>query len=291
MREQIWACERNHLLQYFEILNSGHLDEKQVSLFGMQDEAEHKTSILSIEGDTASITIQGILTKADLSPIDRFFGIIGTSFRQILEAIAEVKTNQMIRNVRLLMNTPGGEAMGTDEVSQAVAALVKAGIPVVAENHGITLSGGYWIASQASEIVSISPANMTGSIGVVIAGFDQTERLNKMGVKRVVILSKNAPKKGGMINEAGRAGLQEQVDAIERVFMQRISEGRGIPVEQIAQNFGRGGLMIAQDPDHKKPDALTVGMIDKVISTVTPQSNGQAEFNAENDDDGCGGGT
>jgi ClpP class serine protease len=288
MREQIWAAEKNELLRYLEAINSDYLNDKQISFFDDDDSVADNPGILSIDGKTASIAINGILTKDELPFIARLFGIKGTSFNTILKALSEVNANPLIDTVRLLMNTPGGEAIGTDEVNQAVTALAK-GKHVIAENHGMIASGGYWIASAASEIVSLSPANMTGSIGVIITGFDLTERMNKMGVKKIVILSKNAPKKGGMHNAAGRAGLQEQVDAIERVFLQRISEGRGISVDVVAKTFGQGSILIAQDPDEKKHDALSVGMIDSVISGVTSSGNGGSPVVA--DDGGCGGGT
>lgn len=291
MKNTIWAVDKDYIVNYLETIHNGSLDDKQASLFGFDDSQEDPNpSILSIEGNSALIKIEGILTKAPLPPIARFFGFTGTTFDQILEAVADAKQNPGIENVRLLMNTPGGEAVGTDEASQAVANLAKEK-HVSAENHGLLASGGYWIASQASEIVSISPANMQGSIGVIVTGWDFSKAQEKSGIKRVIILSKNAPQKGGTQTPAGRAGIQDTVDALERVFIQRIAEGRGISPKEIARDFGQGGLLVAQDPDEGKHDALSVGMIDSIsialVNSVTSQSNASVADN----DGGCGGGT
>lgn len=279
MKNTIWAADKDYIVNYLETISNGSFDDKQATFFGLdEDQADPNPSILSIEGNSALIKIEGILTKAPLPAIARFFGFTGTTFDQILEAVAEAKQNPGIENVRLLMNTPGGEAAGTDEASQAVADLAKEK-HVIAENHALIASGGYWIASQASEIVSLSPANMQGSIGVIVTGWDFSGAQAKQGIKRVIILSRNAPQKGGTQTPAGRAGIQDTVDALERVFIQRIAEGRGLSPEQIAKDFGQGGLLVAQDPDEKKHDALSVGMIDSISSalgtenSVTPQSN------------------
>jgi len=282
----IWAADKSFIINYLETLANASFNDKQTSLFGLEEsEEDPNPSILSIEGNTALIKIQGILTKDPLPAIARFFGFTGTTFDQILEAAAQVLQDGRIENVRLIMNTPGGEAAGTDEASQAIAELAKKK-HVVAENHALIASGGYWIASQAGQIVSISPANMTGSIGVIVTGWDFSKAHEKMGVKRVIILSKNAPQKGGTQTPAGRAGIQDTVDALERVFIQRISEGRGIPAEQIEKTFGRGGVLVAQDPDEDQHDALSVGMIDSVVvalgKTVTPEGNASSNIINDN---------
>ena len=281
MENTIWAADKEYIVNYLETIANSCIDNKQATLFGFNEaEEDPNPSILSIEGNTALIKIEGILTKAPLPAIARLFGFTGTTFDQIINAATEAAENPAIEKVRLLMNTPGGEAAGTDEASQVIAELAKKK-HVIAENHALIASGGYWIASQASEIVSISPANMTGSIGVIVTGWDFSKALEKQGIKRVIILSKNAPQKGGTQTPAGRAGIQDTVDALERVFIQRISEGRGISPEQIAKDFGQGGILVAQDPDEKKHDALSVGMIDSVVvalgKSVTPQSNASAE--------------
>ena len=69
----------------------------------------------------------------------------------------------------------------------------------------------------------------------------------------------------------GRAELQRRVDAIENVFFARVAEGRDVSVEDVKERFGRGGLLIANDPKGK--DATSVGMIDGVIKSFKPGLN------------------
>ena len=87
-----------------------------------------------------------------------------------------------------------------------------------------------------------------------------------MDVKEIVITSSNAPNKNpDPESKVGVKVIQDRVDALERIFYQRISEGRGVSTEDIKENFGRGGLLVSFDPDPNKPDAVSVKMIDSVI--------------------------
>jgi hypothetical protein len=165
----------------------------------------------------------------------------------------------------LAINSPGGEILGLDDVWQAVREGGKKK-SVVAENRGLMASAAYWTASAASRIVATSPAALTGSIGVQMVTYDYSEADKEYGVRRVRITSKNAPKKNpDATTDDGRAVYQEQLDAIERVFISRISEGRGLSEEKIIKNFGQGALMIAEDPNKSMISAISVNMIDRVI--------------------------
>lgn len=264
--EQLWLAEPNFLVNYLGKLENASAQEIQVAtdLFG---EAE-LPSILTIEGEEAIITITGPMSRTGPSFLARLFGFGGTAYNDIIESLKLAQENQIVKKIRLIMDTPGGEVNGTDDVFQAVQAAKKEK-PVIAENHGLMASGGYWIASAATRIIATSPSNETGSIGVIAAALDFTKMLERDGIKRIVLTSKNAPDKAPDISKKeGRDLIQERIDALERVFISRIAEGRGVSIEHVQQNFGQGALLIAQDPDNSNPDALSVGMIDAVDAKI-----------------------
>lgn len=264
--EQLWLAEPNFLARYLGKLENATAEEIQAAtdLFG---EVE-LPSILVIEGEEAIISITGPLSKTGPSWLARLFGFGGTAYNDIIESLKIAQENPTIKKIRLIMDTPGGEVKGTDDVFQAVQAAKKEKL-VIAENHGMIASGGYWIASAASQIIATSPAAETGSIGVYFAALDFTKMMEKDGVKLVVIRSKNAPDKYPEISKKdGRDIIQERINAIERIFISRVAEGRGVAIEHIQNNFGQGGVLIAQDPDNSNPDALSVGMIDAVDAKI-----------------------
>ena len=264
---KIFACEKEYLLNYQQKILNATTEEITTAqdIFGNSDLPD----ILSIDGNIARIKIEGVLTRKGPSPIARFFGFGGTGYNDIIESLQSVEDRSDIEKIILEMNTPGGDVKGVDGVYIAVKDANKK-IKVIAENHGLVASGGYWLAAAASKIIAIGPSAETGSIGVIITAIDDTEYLKEMGVKIVRIVSRNAPKKNPDISKkAGRDIIQDRADAIERVFIQRISEGRKVSEDHIIKKFGRGAVLIADDPDKSKDDALSVGMIDEVINKIS----------------------
>ena len=271
---KIFACEKEYLLNYQQKILNATTEEITAAqdIFGNSDLPD----ILSIDGNIARIKIEGVLTRKGPSPIARFFGFGGTGYNDIIESLQSVEDRSDIEKIILEMNTPGGDVKGVDGVYIAVKDANKK-IKVIAENHGLIASGGYWLAAAASKIIAIGPSAETGSIGVIITAIDDTEYLKDMGVKIVRIVSRNAPKKNPDISKkAGRDIIQDRADAIERVFIQRISEGRKVSEDHIIKKFGRGAVLIADDPDKSKDDALSVGMIDEVINKISIAPASQA---------------
>jgi len=264
--QKVWAFKENYLLEYQTKLENITLEEKKAALdiFGK----EVPESILSIEDGTAKIKIKGILSQKGPDAFDRFFGYDGTAYGDIVDACAEIMENESVTRVELLMDTPGGEVLGVDSAAQAIAELSKKK-KVTAINQGLIASAGYWLASQAGEIISESAVNLTGSIGVVITAVDFKKYYENYGVRIVEIVSRNAPeKRPDIYKKSGIDALQKLADQIERVFTGRIAEGRGLSVKYVEKNFGRGNVLVAQDPGGY--DAIDAKMIDAVGTAKCP---------------------
>ena len=91
----------------------------------------------------------------------------GSSFQRVFAADETVKSlddaakDDDIRAVVLRINSPGGGAQASDKIWRAVSR-VRAKKPVVVSMADYAASGGYYVASGASAIVS-EPATLTGS--------------------------------------------------------------------------------------------------------------------------------
>jgi ClpP class serine protease len=268
MDELIIAMSPPAALEYFrKIEQENNIKSLDLSTFC---DKEKSINILSIDGDTATIEIKGILDNRPLSFCERLFRIQKTSYNEIIAAVEEIKADDSIKNVNLLFDTPGGMVKGVDEAYQALFSLRGNHRKVTATSKGEILSAGYWLASAANEIIASSPADMIGSIGVVVVTFDESKADEDWGIRKITIKSKHAENKNpDPATKEGKSIIQGELDALERIFHQRISEGRGISNETIIKNFGNGGIFVAEDPT--APDALSRGMIDKVISKI--QSN------------------
>jgi len=261
---KLWACYEPDLIQYHEdraaALKVSSEDAK--AFFGLTV-PEGDEEILSISGGVAQIAISGVLTQAGPDLWDKIFGLNGTSYQAIIDAIAEAEESPDVDSIELIMDTPGGEVNGVDGVYRAVAEATK---PIIAINAGLVASAGYWIASAADEILAESAVVETGSIGVIVSGVDFSEAYEREGIKVVRIVSDNAPNKAPRVDtDEGVEEIRNRINAIERVFISRVADGRGVSAEVVKSDFGRGSVLIAQDPDPVNPDAISVGMVDNLL--------------------------
>src|SRR5690625_274424 len=81
----------------------------------MRERGENQS--LTIAGSSADIRVEGVLTpKPDFWV--RLFGIANTSYSELQEAIAAVRNNASIKNVRVLVDSPGGHVTGLFETME-----------------------------------------------------------------------------------------------------------------------------------------------------------------------------
>jgi ClpP class serine protease len=219
-----YLLPEDYLRRYAEKIFNATSEDMQAaqSIFDREILPEN---ILSIENETAVIAITGQLSRSGPEPIERYFGFDGTGYNQILTALDEVEAYSQIENIVLDLNTPGGDVDGLDEVFQRIFRM-RTDYNIVARGRGIVCSAGYYLAVAAPRIIAVSPIELFGSIGVRAAWLDATEYMKEKGFKRVEIVSANAPKKT-LSNKAGIDAFQEELNALERIFFQRISDESG----------------------------------------------------------------
>ena len=88
--------------------------------------------------------------------------------------------------VALLVNSPGGSPVQSSLIGSHVRRLAdELSVPVHAFVEDVAASGGYWLAAAADDIW-VDPSSITGSIGVISAGFGFQELLAKVGIERRV---------------------------------------------------------------------------------------------------------
>lgn len=260
----IYAMREDFLATYLQKTMLASVEEMQLAHTMFANDAPNDIVSFNEDGDEATIAIMGPLSMVGPSFLDKLFGFGGTSYRDIIQAAISLRKNDNIKKVRMMISSPGGDVVGLGETQSALVELAKTK-ELIAENHGGMFSAAYFLAVAAHKIVTFSALELTGSLGVVIAGIDTSEALKREGITRVKVLSRNAPNKQADIGtNHGISVLQDQADATERVFLDIVAKGRSTTVEDVIENFGKGGIMVARDPDTDVPDAISVGMIDGI---------------------------
>ena len=286
---ELYAIHKDYAVSYLETIENASSEDRAVAFNTFGNDSLPDIIIRTEGSNEAMIKITGPLSPAGPNPIARFFGFGGTGYMDIISAAKSLENDPSIDTVRLAFDTPGGSINGMDPARQALESLASKKT-VISENHGRMESAGYYLATAKGikEIVAMSPLSSTGSIGVVIAGIDTSEALARNGVKRIKIISSNAPNKQADPNTTqGLKVHQNEIDAMERVFIRKVAEGRNTTDQDVIDNFGKGGMLIAQDPDPDKPDALKVGMIDSVVTQFESVPTLDEDDESEDSDTGA----
>ena len=157
-------------------------------------------------------------------------------------AIYDAIDDREVKAIVLRVSSPGGSDTASEQILAAVRAAKAAGKPVVVSMGTYAASGGYWISSQASEIVA-QPTTLTGSIGVFGGKFVLSDALARFGVDARHLSVGGAYATAYGLDEKftprQEAAFSGWMDRIYNGFVQRVAEGRKLPVQRV-QAIARG---------------------------------------------------
>jgi len=188
----------------------------------------------------------------------------GAPLDAVMADFRVAQASTAVDRILMVFDTPGGVVSGLGEAAMAIRESAK---PVTGFVTGMAASAGYWLASQASELV-LEPAASVGSIGVVMSTSRQVQP-GADGKQAYEITSSGAPRKRlDPSTDEGRAAIQEELDAIEGVFVADVAAGRKKSPGYVRRDFGQGGMVPAAR-------AIEVGMADR-IGTLEATLNGLA---------------
>lgn len=107
----------------------------------------------------------------------------------VKDQLALAAKDSAVKGVLLRVDSPGGEVLASDEIYRAVSEFQKkSGKPVVATMGGVAASGGYYVSAPCQWIVA-NDMTITGSIGVIMHGYNFRSLMNKVGIRPEVYKS------------------------------------------------------------------------------------------------------
>lgn len=179
-----------------------------------------------------------------------------TTYDRFAQDLAAALDDDDVKAIVLEVDSPGGEVNGCVEASDMVFR-ARGTKPIIAWVGGDACSAAYWVASAADSIV-VSDTAMLGSIGVVGIFRDDSEADAREGIKTYEIVSSQSPgKRPDPGTKAGRAALQGLIDDTAAVFVARVARNRGVTVDKVLADFGKGGCMVGTG-------AVEAGLADEV---------------------------
>ena len=184
----------------------------------------------------AVITVDGIITSHE-------FDGSGNNMVDVIQAqLDRARDDKHVKAVILKVDSPGGEVLASDEIYKAIREFQsdeaddhgkpgRKGKPVICSMGSLAASGGYYISSGCRWIVA-NELTLTGSIGVIMHGWNYRGLMDKIGVAPMTYKSgkfkdmlsgERAP---GEIPAEERAMVQGLIDETYQEFKDVVAEGR-----------------------------------------------------------------
>jgi protease-4 len=219
--------------QVFDQLKT-RLKAKEIKRISARDYARVSGASLGLDGgkSIALVVGEGAISRGgEIDPLGEEEGIRSRPFIQLLRKVAD---DTSIRAAILRINSPGGDAIASDEILDAVRYLSKKK-PLVISMSDLAASGGYYIAMTGDPVVAY-PSTITGSIGVIYGKPNMRGLYDKLGFDTDVLTRGQYAEIDGLykpLSPAERKKLREGVDFVYQSFLARVSEGRRRPVAEI----------------------------------------------------------
>lgn len=159
------------------------------------------------------------------------------------------------KGMLLYVDSPGGAVYESEELYRKLQEYKeKTGRPIWDYMAHYAASGGYMVSMPADKIYA-NPNTTTGSIGVIMSGFDLTGLYEKLGMRYISITSgKN--KDSSKMTEEQIEIYQSQVNECYEDFVEKVSEGRNMPAEEVKK--------LADGRTYTAKQAKANGLIDEI---------------------------
>jgi protease-4 len=175
----------------------------------------------------------------------------------IAKAFRDATEDDNVKAILFRVNSPGGSAIASDQILDAIKKAQKAGKKVVVSMGDVAGSGGYYVALSADKIFA-HESTLTGSIGVfsgkLVTGATWASLgidLKPLGVGTNALMDSSVQS----FTPEQLAKLNQGVDQIYTDFTAKVAAGRKLPLEKVRE--------IAKGRIWSGADAKPRGLVDE----------------------------
>lgn len=203
-------------------------------------------AVVKVEGTIQEQTETGIFETAS-----------GYQHDTTMEYVEHLINDPYNVGILLYVDSPGGTVYESDEMYRKLAEYKEiTGRHIWGCMAHYAASGGYYI-SAAADTIYANANTVTGSIGVIMSGYDMTGLYEKLGIKYVSITS-GENKDSSQLTEEQIAIYQTQVNETYEEFLNVVSEGRGMDIESVRA--------LADGRTYTAKQAVKNGLVDEIAS-------------------------
>lgn len=228
--------------------------EKDMALFGS---VRTDSSVTTIHNGVAVVPILGTLVQRRMN-VNPMSGSL-LSFQEIAANILAAAEDDRVDSILLDISSGGGQADSAFDLARTIREIDQTMKPVFAIANSAAFSAAFAIASGARKIF-VSETGGVGSVGVFAQHVDFSKQNEMKGIEVTLI------KSGGLkaerspdfpLSKEAEARIQEEVDKIFSIFVDVISEHRGMSAKKIIET--QAGLFFGAD-------AVEAGFADQVAN-------------------------
>src|SRR6267142_182554 len=215
----------------------------------------------------AVVTVDGIITSHSADQA-------GNNMVDVIKAQLDRAADDLrVKAVILKVDSPGGEVMASDEINKVIAKFqTDSKKPVICSMGSLAASGGYYISAPCRWIVA-NDLTITGSIGVIMHGWNYRGLMDKVGVAPMTYKSGkykdmlSPDRNPGEIPPEEREMVQALIDETFQKFKGVVRTGRAAAHEK---NKAEGKALADDWEDYADgrvlsgTQALTLGFVDQV---------------------------
>ncbi len=197
----------------------------------------------------------------------------GYSLVDVVKAqLDRAEDDKKVKAVILKVDSPGGEVLASDEIAHAITEFQShAGKPVIVSMGSLAASGGYYVSAPCEWIVA-NELTITGSIGVIMHGWNYRGLMDKVGLAPEVYKSgkfkdmMSGSREPGSVTPEERAMVQKLIDETFAKFKSVVAEGR----KNAHENNKDGQALAANWTDYADgrvlsgKEAFTLGFVDQL---------------------------
>lgn len=186
--------------------------------------------------------------------------------------VRQVREDSSIKGVILRINSPGGDAVASDEILHELK-LLSSAKPLVISMSDVAASGGYFMSMTGDPVIAY-PDTITGSIGVLYVRPNVKGLYDKLGIQEDILTrgkmadidSETIP-----LSDAAKQKLHESIEATYRAFVTKVASARKKTYAQIDPLAQGRVWMGAQAHDNGLIDEL--GGLDEAVSLIRKRAN------------------
>jgi protease-4 len=188
--------------------------------------------------------------------------------QRLVGTLTRLERDDEVKAVVLRIDSPGGSALASDLLWHALMR-IRAKKTLVVSIGDMAASGGYYLASSGA-LIFANAASIVGSIGVVGGKIAADRALERWGIHAETFAGKKGDSAAASRaaydsllvpwDDATKERVLATMTGIYELFLSRVSTGRKIPVERVAES-AEGRIFSGRD-------AKARGLVDRIGGLV-----------------------